>query len=42
VNGPAFIVGWWIGLAIVGAIVLSIAGGANGSSQGERATGWTS
>jgi Sap, sulfolipid-1-addressing protein len=22
VNGPAFIVGWWAGLAIVGAIVL--------------------
>jgi threonine/homoserine/homoserine lactone efflux protein len=38
VNGPAFIVGWWIGLAIVGAIVLSIAGGADASSQGEPAT----
>jgi threonine/homoserine/homoserine lactone efflux protein len=37
-NGPAFIVGWWVGLAIVGAIVLSIAGGADASSQGEPAT----
>jgi threonine/homoserine/homoserine lactone efflux protein len=32
VNGPAFIVGWWIGLAVVGAIVLSAAGGASGNS----------
>jgi threonine/homoserine/homoserine lactone efflux protein len=38
VNGPAFIVGWWLGLAVVGAIVLSIAGGAGASSQGEPAT----
>ena len=30
-NGPAFIVGWWIGLAAVGAVVLSTAGGASGS-----------
>jgi threonine/homoserine/homoserine lactone efflux protein len=26
VNGPAFIIGWWAGLAIVGAIALSAAG----------------
>lgn len=38
VNGPAFILGWWIGLGIVGAIVLSVAGGANASSEGEPAT----
>ena len=28
VNGPAFIGGWWLGLAIVGTITLSFAGGA--------------
>jgi hypothetical protein len=38
VNGPAFILGWWLGLAIVGAIVLSIAGGAKASSNGEPPT----
>lgn len=27
-NGPAFVGGWWIGLAIVGAITLSLTGGA--------------
>ena len=27
-NGPAFIVGWWVGLAVVGAIVLQRPGGA--------------
>ena len=34
VNGPLFVVGWGIGLAIVGVIVLSVAGsvGATGSS----------
>jgi threonine/homoserine/homoserine lactone efflux protein len=37
-NGPAFILGWWIGLAIVGAIVLSVAGGAGATSNGEPAT----
>ena len=26
VNGPAFIIGWWLGLGIVGVIVLSVAG----------------
>jgi threonine/homoserine/homoserine lactone efflux protein len=38
INAPAFIVGWWLGLAIVGAIVLSVAGAASASSQGEPAT----
>ena len=28
-NGPAFIGGWWLGLAIVGTITLSCAGGAS-------------
>jgi len=37
-NGPAFILGWWIGLAIVGAIVLSVAGGDGAASNGEPAT----
>src|SRR5215831_645105 len=38
VNGPAFVVGWWIGLAVVGAIALSVAGSAGGSDQGKPAT----
>jgi threonine/homoserine/homoserine lactone efflux protein len=38
VNGPAFLVGWGIGLALVGAVVLSVAHGANASSHGEPAT----
>ena len=38
VNGPAFVIGWWIGLAIVGAVMLSIAGGAGATEQGEPAT----
>jgi Sap, sulfolipid-1-addressing protein len=37
-NGPAFIVGWLVGLAIVGTIVLLIAGPANASDDGEPAT----
>lgn len=38
VNGPAFIAGWLIGLAIVGTIVLSLAGGAGATDHGEPAT----
>lgn len=37
-NGPAFIVGWWIGLAVVGAIVLAIAGPTNASTDSGPAT----
>jgi threonine/homoserine/homoserine lactone efflux protein len=37
-NGPAFIVGWWLGLALVGAIVLSVSGGANATDDGAPAT----
>jgi len=37
-NGPAFIVGWWLGLAVVGAVVLSTTGGASGS--GGETPGW--
>jgi threonine/homoserine/homoserine lactone efflux protein len=37
-NGPAFVLGWVIGLAIVGTIVLFAAGGADASEGGEPAT----
>ncbi len=40
-NGPAFILGWLMGLAAVGAIVLAVSSGAGASDQGEPAT-WTS
>jgi hypothetical protein len=41
VNGPAFVLGWLIGLAVVGAIVLAIAGPADASKSGGPAT-WLS
>jgi Kef-type K+ transport system membrane component KefB len=41
VNGPAFVLGWLLGLGIVGAIVLAIAGPAGASSSGAPAT-WVS
>ncbi len=41
VNGPAFIVGWLVGLAIVGAVVLAIAGPTGASSGGQPAV-WVS
>src|SRR3954454_4887734 len=37
-NGPAFIIGWWVGLAIVGTIVFAVARGADASSDGTSAT----
>jgi threonine/homoserine/homoserine lactone efflux protein len=40
-NGPAFVVGWIVGLAIVGAIVLAVSSGAGASDSGEPAT-WLS
>ena len=40
-NGPAFVAGWLIGLAVVGAIVLAVAGPAGASSSGAPAT-WVS
>ena len=40
-NGPAFLLGWLLGLGIVGAIVLAIAGPANASQSGAPAT-WVS
>ena len=41
VNGPIFVAGWLAGLAVVGAIALSIAGPAGASSSGAPAT-WVS
>jgi threonine/homoserine/homoserine lactone efflux protein len=41
VNGPAFVLGWLAGLAILGAIVLSVASGAGANDEGEPAT-WVS
>jgi Sap, sulfolipid-1-addressing protein len=39
VNGPLFVLGWLAGLAVVGAIVLAVAGPAGASSSGSPATG---
>jgi hypothetical protein len=41
VNGPMFVLGWLIGLGIVGAIVLPLAGAGDASSSGSPAT-WVS
>ena len=41
VNGPVFVAGWLAGLAVVGAIMLCIAGPAGASSSGSPAT-WVS
>jgi threonine/homoserine/homoserine lactone efflux protein len=41
VNGPLFVGGWIVGLAILGAIVLSVASGAVASDDGSPAT-WVS
>jgi hypothetical protein len=38
VNGPAFLVGWVLGLAVIGAIVLLFAGSANANDGGQPAT----
>jgi threonine/homoserine/homoserine lactone efflux protein len=37
-NGVAFVLGWIAGLAVVGAIVLAVAGGADASDDGQPAT----
>jgi hypothetical protein len=37
VNGPAFVLGWLIGLGIVGAIVLAVAGAGSASKSGSPA-----
>jgi len=41
VNGSAFVLGWIVGLAVLGAIVLALASGADASEDGEPAT-WVS
>jgi hypothetical protein len=41
VNGPVFVLGWLVGLAVVGAIVLAIAGPGGASKSGGPAT-WVS
>jgi threonine/homoserine/homoserine lactone efflux protein len=41
VNGPAFVLGWIVGLALIGAVVLAVAGGASASDDGAPAT-WVS
>ena len=41
VNGPAFVLGWLIGLGVVGAVVLSLAGSGGASTSGAPAT-WVS
>jgi len=40
-NGPAFVVGWLVGLGVVGAIVLALAGPGGASEEGQPAT-WVS
>jgi threonine/homoserine/homoserine lactone efflux protein len=37
-NGPAFLLGWMLGLAVVGTIVLLVASGAEASEEGTPAT----
>jgi threonine/homoserine/homoserine lactone efflux protein len=39
VNGPVFVVGWMLGLAVVGAIVLAVAGAA-GATEGDEPATW--
>ena len=41
-NGPSFLVGWLLGMGIVGGIVLAVSGGADASSGGAPAdwVGW--
>jgi hypothetical protein len=41
VNGPVFVAGWLAGLAVIGAIVLCVAGPASASSSGSPAS-WVS
>jgi threonine/homoserine/homoserine lactone efflux protein len=40
-NGPAFLAGWIVGIAVLGAIVLLVSSGASASSHGAPAT-WVS
>ena len=38
VNGPVFVLGWLVGLGIIGVLVIGIAGGAGATDGGEPAT----
>ena len=38
-NGPAFVLGWLVGLGVVGAVVLALAGPGGASEVGQPATG---
>jgi hypothetical protein len=40
-NGPVFVIGWLIGLAVIGVVVLAVAGPGDASSDGKPAT-WVS
>ena len=40
-NGPLFVIGWLIGLAVIGVVVLAVAGPGQASSHGQPAT-WVS
>src|SRR5512133_3306894 len=40
-NGPAFVLGWLLGLGVVGAVVLALAGSGEASERGQPAT-WAS
>jgi hypothetical protein len=40
-NGPAFVLGWLLGLGVVGAVVLALAGPGGASEEGQPAT-WVS
>jgi hypothetical protein len=40
-NGPVFVIGWLVGLAVIGAVVLAVAGPTDASSDGKPAT-WVS
>jgi hypothetical protein len=40
-NGPAFVLGWLLGLGVVGAVVLALAGSGDASERGQPAT-WAS
>jgi len=40
-NGPVFVIGWLIGLAVIGVVVLAVSGPGGASSHGKPAT-WVS
>jgi threonine/homoserine/homoserine lactone efflux protein len=42
VNGPAFVIGWIVGLVVVGVIVLLVAGGISASSATTKPKTWVS